>query len=113
MTFKNVCTQYTYFESYLISKLDSRLIVRINSSIREEAESTYENMGMTISGAIRLFFSRTAREKKLLFDLIPNPETLRGMQEVDTGNGLTELTSMEDFIIELENEQNISGGNHT
>lgn len=61
-------------------------------------------MGMTISGAIRLL-TRTLLRKKLPFDLIPNPETLRGMQEVDAGNGLTKLTSMEDLIREIEEEK--------
>ncbi|BGI52704.1 MAG: hypothetical protein HamCj_10570 [Candidatus Hamiltonella defensa (Ceratovacuna japonica)] len=59
---------------------------RINAAIKEEAAAVLEAIGLTVSDAVRLMLTRTAREKALPFEpLVPNETTIAAMREARAG----------------------------
>ena len=60
--------------------------VRIDDNIKRKAEDVFENIGLTPSAAINLFYVQVIRTKSIPFELradIPNATTLAAMEEVD------------------------------
>ena len=58
--------------------------VRIDEQIKKEAAETLEDMGLSISDAVRVFLKRVVADKQLPFELkVPNATTRRAMQEAD------------------------------
>ena len=68
--------------------LHSRLIqVCVNKEVKKEASAVLAVMGLTVSGAVRLLFTRMAHGKALLFaPLVPNAATIAAMKEAQAGN---------------------------
>lgn len=81
---------------------DERINTRIDADVKAEAEAVFAELGMSMSGAIRLFLTKTAREKRLPFDLTPNEETVRVMRDAEAGVGLAKMDSMAGLIQEIE-----------
>jgi DNA-damage-inducible protein J len=58
-------------------------------------------MGLTISGAFRLFLTRVAHDKALPFDpLVPSATTIEAMREARRG-GLKSVNTVEELFTEL------------
>lgn len=58
--------------------------VRINERIKKEAAKTLEEMGLSVSDAVRVFLTRVVAEKQIPFALeVPNATTRRAMAEAD------------------------------
>lgn len=77
---------------------------RIEGEIKEEAAAVLEGIGMTVSGAVRLFLTKIAREKALPFDpLVPNETTIRAMREAREGRGRG-YTNMDDLRKDILND---------
>ncbi len=58
--------------------------VQIDEKINKEATQTLEDMGLSVSDAIRVFLKRVVADKQLPFDLkVPNATTRRAMEEAD------------------------------
>ena len=58
--------------------------VRIDEKIKKEATETLEDMGLSVSDAIRVFLKRVVADKQLPFELkVPNAATRRAMNEAD------------------------------
>ncbi len=58
--------------------------VRIDEQIKKEATETLEDMGLSVSDAVRVFLKRVVADKKLPFELkVPNSTTRRAMKEAD------------------------------
>ncbi len=58
--------------------------VRIDEKIKKEAAETLENMGLSVSDAVRVFLKRVVADKQLPFELkVPNSTTRRAMEEAD------------------------------
>lgn len=73
---------------------------RIDEKTKNEAAKVFESMGLTTSAAFRMFLIRTAAEKRLPFNLVPNAETVAAMEELDRGEGVR-FGSIEDLIADL------------
>jgi DNA-damage-inducible protein J len=74
---------------------------RIDKHIKEEASAVLAAMGLTVSGAFRLFLTRVAHEKALPFDLlVPNDTTIAAMREARRG-GLKAVNTVEELFTEL------------
>ena len=57
---------------------------RIESSLKAQAETILNKIGLSSSEAIRLFYNQICLQKGLPFDLkIPNATTLKAMQDAD------------------------------
>ncbi|AIA31105.1 type II toxin-antitoxin system RelB/DinJ family antitoxin [Leptospirillum ferriphilum] len=58
--------------------------VRIDEKIKKEATETLEDMGLSLSDAVRVFLKRVVADKQLPFELkVPNSTTRRAMEEAD------------------------------
>lgn len=58
--------------------------VRIDEKIKKEAAETLEDMGLSVSDAVRVFLKRVVADKQLPFKLkVPNATTRRAMEEAD------------------------------
>jgi len=55
--------------------------VRMDNETKEQAQKAFDDMGLTISEAVRLFFHRVAKEQALPFAVkTPNAETRAAME---------------------------------
>ena len=58
--------------------------VRIDEKIKKEAAETLEDMGLSVSDAVRVFLKRVVAEKQLPFSLkVPSAKTRSAMKEAD------------------------------
>lgn len=57
---------------------------RVDEKIKEEAKKAFSGMGLSMSDAVRVFFTRVAAEKKLPFELkAPNRASRAAITEVE------------------------------
>ncbi len=75
--------------------------VRIDRNVKTRAAETLAEMGLTVSGAVRLLLTRSAAEKALPFDLrVPNQQTRDAIAELEEGNG-KRFASVADLMADL------------
>ena len=73
---------------------------RIDPKVKAEAAAVLDEIGLTLSDAVRLLMKRVAAEKQLPFDLrMPNAQTLAAMEEAD--KDLPVFDSVEDLMNDL------------
>lgn len=67
---------------------------RIDPHVKAEAVHIFEDMGLTLSEAIRLFLYQSIAEQRIPFSInIPNAETRAALEAIKHGEGL-EKTSL-------------------
>jgi DNA-damage-inducible protein J len=67
---------------------DTYVRARIDTATKERAAEALEDMGLSISDAIRLLMLRVAEERRLPFEVkVPNATTRRAMAELEAGKG--------------------------
>ncbi|MFW2176350.1 MULTISPECIES: type II toxin-antitoxin system RelB/DinJ family antitoxin [unclassified Moraxella] len=60
----------------------SMLHIRIDDDIKQQAQSTLKELGMSMSEAVRFFLTRVVNEQGMPFDMkVPNASTSRALQE--------------------------------
>jgi DNA-damage-inducible protein J len=65
---------------------DTYVRARIDTVTKERAAGALEEMGLSISDAIRLLMLRIAEERRLPFDVkVPNAKTRKAIAELETG----------------------------
>ena len=80
---------------------DTVVRARISGAVKEEAAHVLEQMGLSVSDAIRLLMVRIAREKALPFEvMVPNAETVAAMQAARQGEG-RKFNSVHDLMKDL------------
>lgn len=80
---------------------DAVVRARIDGRIKREAADVLNEMGLTVSDAIRLMLVRVASEKALPFAVkVPNAETVAAMEEARQG-GLPSYDSVDDLMTAL------------
>ena len=71
-----------------MGKADTYVRARIDSATKERAADALEEMGLSISDAIRLLMLRIADERRLPFEVkVPNATTRKAMAELEAGKG--------------------------
>ena len=69
------------------------LHIRVDQDLKERATETLDQMGLSLSEAVRLLLTRIAAEKALPFEVrVPNSETIVAMQAGDRGEVLKAAT---------------------
>jgi DNA-damage-inducible protein J len=72
--------------------------VRIDPTLKDEAEQILGKLGLSSSDAIRLFYSQITLTEGLPFPVkIPNAETRQAMNEADAGEGNRYASAAEMF----------------
>ena len=94
----------------MISTQTSNLTVRLDAQLKKDAEKLFNELGMTLSGAINIFLHQSIEHQGLPFQVKkkrPNRETLAAMKEAleleKTGGGKT-YKSVKEFMEDLEND---------
>ncbi len=58
--------------------------IRVDESIKKQSEMIFDELGMSMTGAITVFLKAVVRTKSIPFSLeIPNKETIKAFREVD------------------------------
>lgn len=74
---------------------------RIDTETKERAANALEEMGLSISDAIRLLMLRVAEEKRLPFEVrVPNATTRKAITELEAGKG-KKFTSIDALMTDL------------
>jgi DNA-damage-inducible protein J len=67
---------------------DTYVRARIDTATKERAAEALEDMGLSISDAIRLLMLRVADERRLPFEVkVPNSATRKAVAELEAGKG--------------------------
>ena len=76
--------------------------VKIEPQLKKEAESIFQQLGLTPMEAIQLFYRVVQLEKNLPFDAkIPNEETLQAIKDAEDRKNLTECDDVNDLLRKL------------
>lgn len=74
---------------------------RIDAKTKAEAAAALEDMGLTVSDAIRMLLRRVAKEKAMPFPVrVPNAETRAAIEESRRG-GLDSAESIDEMFAKL------------
>jgi DNA-damage-inducible protein J len=66
--------------------------IRMDSALRDAASETFENLGLDLPTAIRIFLKKSVDVHGIPFDVraeIPSGETLRAIENVENGRNLS------------------------
>ena len=75
---------------------------RIEPQLKSDAEHVLENLGLSATQAIVLFYRQVSMRKGLPFNVvIPKGTTRKAFQETDDGNGLVVCKGAEDMFKKL------------
>ena len=74
---------------------------RVDENVKKEAETLFKKMGLNMSTAMNLFLKKCILEQGIPFELkVPNEETLKVLDEVEKGIGLSKTFDSVDELIE-------------
>jgi DNA-damage-inducible protein J len=80
---------------------DTYVRARIDPATKMLATKALEDMGLSVSDAIRLLMLKVADEKRLPFEIkVPNKKTLAAMAELEAGGGKS-FDSVEALMADL------------
>lgn len=72
--------------------------VRVETGLKREAEEVLEELGMSATEAITLFYTQVALQRGLPFDVrLPNAETVEALQQAQDGTDLVEYLTLENL----------------
>ncbi len=78
---------------------------RVEPELKQEAEKVFTTLGLSPTEAITLFYKQTTLQNGLPFALrIPNDATLAAIRQVESGNGLSTYTSVEEMRADLSKD---------
>lgn len=71
-----------------MSAKGDRIQARIEPELKRSAEAIFNKIGISSGEAIRMFYSQVQLRGGIPFDVrIPNADTLKAMEELDSGKG--------------------------
>ena len=77
------------------------ITARVDENVKKEAETLFKKMGLNMSTAMNLFLKKCILEQGIPFELkVPNEETLKVLDEVEKGIGLSKTFDSVDELIE-------------
>lgn len=75
---------------------------RIEPELKAEAETIFNELGLSITEAITLFYRQVKLRRGLLFEVrIPNRTTLQTFKDTDEGKNLIESENADDLFSKL------------
>ncbi len=75
--------------------------VRVDEQLKVSAVTTLNDMGLSISDAVRIFLNRVVVEKAIPFEVrVPNAETMAAIRELESGKG-AHFDSIENLMEDL------------
>jgi DNA-damage-inducible protein J len=81
----DVATMSLHREEWVMAQ-DSVVRARIDEKTKKQAEKVFAACGMTLSDAIRIMLTKTARDKEIPFSIhVPNSKTKKAIREAQSG----------------------------
>ena len=75
---------------------------RVDPILKEEVETLFEQLGLSATAAITLFYQQVRLNRGLPFDVrIPNAVTKQTFEETDAGENLVHCNDPEDLFARL------------
>jgi DNA-damage-inducible protein J len=76
---------------------------RVEPELKDRAEAMLQEIGLSVTSAITLFYRQIIQRRGLPFELrLPSAGTRRAMHDARTGHGVVEAGSMDDLIAKLD-----------
>ncbi|MBI3192952.1 MAG: type II toxin-antitoxin system RelB/DinJ family antitoxin [Ignavibacteriae bacterium] len=76
---------------------------RIEPTLKREVETIFQELGLSTTQAVTLFFAHVRNYRGLPFELrLPNKETRKAIEQARRGNGVKKFRSVEELVNELE-----------
>ena len=80
--------------------------IKIDPTLKEQSQSLFESLGLSLSAAINIFLRQAVREQAIPFRVgnpIPNLETLQAIEDARKGVGLSrEFSSVAGLMEDLD-----------
>ncbi len=75
---------------------------RIEPELKREAEEVFDQLGLSVTQAITIFYRQVGLRKGLPFDVVvPTDTTLRTFEDTDAGRGLVVCKDADDMFEKL------------
>jgi DNA-damage-inducible protein J len=75
---------------------------RVDPNLKDEVEKVFEQLGLSATQAITLFYQQVKLNRGLPFEVrIPNAVTLHTFAETDTGENVVRCENAEDMFTQL------------
>jgi len=76
---------------------------RIEPDLKEKTEYIFDQLGLSTTEAIRIFFKQVQLQKGLPFDVkLPNETTTKAIKEAEERHNLTSFETVEQLFDDLE-----------
>ena len=76
---------------------------RVEPELKDRAEAMLEELGLSATSAITLFYRQVVQRRGLPFDVrLPNAPTQRAMHGARTGRGVVAAASMDELLTQLD-----------
>jgi DNA-damage-inducible protein J len=76
---------------------------RVEPELKSRAEAMLEELGLSATSAITLFYRQIVQRRGLPFEVrLPNIVTRRAMKDARTGRGVVEAESMDELFSKLD-----------
>ena len=80
---------------------DSVVRARIDEKTKRQAERVFAACGMTLSDAIRIMLTKTAKEKEIPFSIhTPNAKTIRAIKDSQKGK-VSRVKDLEELLKQI------------
>jgi DNA-damage-inducible protein J len=91
-----------YYKEIFAMATDTTVRARIDGRVKKQAAHVLEDMGLSVSDAIRMMLMRVAAEKALPFEAkVPNAVTARTLRKADRGEDLVRSKNAADLFGKL------------
>jgi DNA-damage-inducible protein J len=83
--------------------MSTTITVRVDESIKKEANEIFKEVGMDMSTAINIYLKQVIRSKGIPFKVsteVPNSVTMKALEEAETGNMET-FSSIDELMEDL------------
>ena len=79
------------------------ITIRVDEKVKKEAEELFHEMGLNMSTAMNIFLKRCILEEGIPFELkVPNKKTLKALDDVNKGKGLSkEFNNIKELMEDL------------
>lgn len=89
----------------MIIMTQTRISIRIDDDVKDQAKKLYDELGLDMSTAITLFLKQSIREQSLPFSVkLDSRENIQARHDAHTGENLHSVSSVEDLMKELNDE---------
>ncbi len=77
----------------------AQLNVRLEPEVKESAEAVFNELGITASQAVSMFFRQVSLQNGLPFEVkIPNAETVAALRDLEEGRDVQRYDSVEELF---------------